>query len=229
MINNLFRGKRCKDQEWVYGYLVESHRSWRGHKPHKSWIVDSPITNGGWFALMGKSAVIDDTVGAYTGLKDENGTMVFTGDVINDKNGINYIVRYNKEKACFAAYNGQIEVALFKVWDDHCVVIGNIYDESDKAEDLQIEKKGENLWRVSGTAELEEIAEALEIDLPETDEFDTLGGLIYSQMTNIPQDGSHPVVDVWGLHIVVEEIQERRVEWAMVSKLPPEDTEEEEE
>ena len=120
MINNLFRGKRCKDQEWVYGYLVESHRSWRGHKPHKSWIVDSPITNGGWFALMGKSAVIDDTVGAYTGLKDENGTMVFTGDVINDKNGIDYIVRYNKEKACFAAYNGQIEVALFKVcgWKD---------------------------------------------------------------------------------------------------------------
>ena len=108
-------------------------------------------------------------------------------------------------------------------------IVGNIYDESDKAEDLQIEKRGENLWRISGTAELEEIAKALEIDLPETDEFDTLGGLIYSQMTNIPQDGSHPVVDVWGLHIEVEEIQERRVDWAMVSKLPPEETEEEEE
>ena len=106
-------------------------------------------------------------------------------------------------------------------------IVGNIYDESDPLDDNQIERIGENTWRVSGTAELEQLAEALEMEFPETDEFDTLGGLIYSQMSNIPKDGSHPQVDVWGLHIEVEKILDRRVEWAKVTKLPKEEEEEE--
>ena len=56
--------------------------------------------------------------------------------------------------------------------------------------------------------------------LPEDEDFDTLGGLVFSMLDSIPQDGSHPNVDAYGLHIHVEEIVERRIEWALVSKLP---------
>ena len=35
----------------------------------------------------------------------------------------------------------------------------------------------------------------------------------------IPEDGSRPVVEAMGLRIRVEELCERRVEWALVEKL----------
>ena len=98
-------------------------------------------------------------------------------------------------------------------------IVGNIYDEFDPKEEPEITPLGENRWRVSGAAELETIAEALEIELPEDEEYDTLGGLVFSQLTEIPADGEHPVVECFGLRVSVEEIADRRVEWAIVEKL----------
>ena len=42
-------------------------------------------------------------------------------------------------------------------------IVGNIYDEFDPSEDAEIEKLGDNLWRVTGTVDLETLAEALAI------------------------------------------------------------------
>ena len=44
---------------------------------------------------------------------------------------------------------------------------------------------------------------------------------MFAQLAVIPEDGSHPEVDVCGLHIRVEELSDRRVEWATVSRLEP--------
>ena len=101
-------------------------------------------------------------------------------------------------------------------------IVGNIYDEFDPKEEPEVTQLSENRWRVSGSAELETVAEALGIELPEDEEYDTLGGLIFSQLTEIPADGERPVVTCFGLRISVEEIAERRVEWAIVEKLSPE-------
>ena len=57
--------------------------------------------------------------------------------------------------------------------------------------------------------------------IPEDEESETLGGLVFAQLNVIPEDGSHPEVDVYGLHIRVDTLTDRRVEWATVSKLPP--------
>ena len=48
--------------------------------------------------------------------------------------------------------------------------------------------------------------------------FDTLGGMVFNQLTTIPKDGSHPEVDLYGLHILVEKLEDHRIETALVSK-----------
>ena len=96
-------------------------------------------------------------------------------------------------------------------------IVGNIYDEFDPQEEEEIHKLGNNLWRVDGSVSLETLAGALQLSLPLDEEYDTLGGLIFSQLTVIPHDGEQPEVDVCGLHIKVERIEDRRVESALVS------------
>jgi putative hemolysin len=109
-------------------------------------------------------------------------------------------------------------------------IVGSIYDEFDPAARQEITPIGENQWRVAGTVDLETLSEALEVSLPLEEEYDTLGGLIFNQLTTIPQDGSHPEVDVCGLHIYVEELLDHRVETAVITKLSvPEESKGEEE
>ena len=102
-------------------------------------------------------------------------------------------------------------------------LVGNIYDEFDPQEEQEIIPLEDGRWRVSGSADLEELAEAMELELSEDEErdYDTLGGLVFAQLSVIPEDGSRPVVDALGLHIQVEELCDRRVEWALVEKLEP--------
>ena len=107
-------------------------------------------------------------------------------------------------------------------------IVGNIYDEFDPQAEQDIALVAENTWRVAGGVDLETLNEALKIELPTDEEYDTLGGLIFSQLTSIPKDGATPEMDCFGLHIKVEEIKERRVEWALVSKLQQSDPKEQE-
>ena len=100
-------------------------------------------------------------------------------------------------------------------------IVGNIYDEFDPQEEQEIEQVDQNLWRISGSCELEQVAEALDMEFPEDVESDTLGGLVFAQLSAIPQDGSQVEVDTCGLHIKVLELTDRRVEWALVSKTAP--------
>ena len=100
-------------------------------------------------------------------------------------------------------------------------LVGNIYDEFDPQDEQEIVPLEENLWRISGGASLEDIAEALEMDFPADEEAETLGGLVFAKLDVIPADGTHPTVEAEGLRIQVEELSDRRVEWAKVSKLEP--------
>ena len=104
-------------------------------------------------------------------------------------------------------------------------LVGNIYDEFDPQEEQDIIALEDNKWRVSGSADLEKLAAAVGIELPEDEEldYDTLGGLVFSQLPVIPEDGSRPVVEALGLRIRVEELCDRRVEWALVEKLTSEE------
>ncbi|MBO5339424.1 MAG: HlyC/CorC family transporter [Oscillospiraceae bacterium] len=102
-------------------------------------------------------------------------------------------------------------------------IVGNIYDEFDPQDEQDIIRLEDNLWRVSGTADLEDLAAAMGLELDEDEEdqrdYDTVGGLVFAQMSVIPEDGSCPVVEALGLRVRVEKLTDRRVEWALVEKL----------
>ncbi len=107
-------------------------------------------------------------------------------------------------------------------------IVGNIYDEFDPQPELDIEKLSDDTWRVSGSMPLDELAEQIEWTPPEDDEFETLGGLIYSELSEIPKDGDTPHIEVCGLDITVEKIEDRHIESAIVKKLPKQESEDEE-
>lgn len=105
-------------------------------------------------------------------------------------------------------------------------IVGNIYDEFDAPEEPEFQQISENLWRVAGEMDIEQLAEQLDITLPEDREYDTLSGLVFSQLSSIPADGTQLEVDACGLHIAVETIADKRVEWAKVSVIREEQAEE---
>jgi putative hemolysin len=99
-------------------------------------------------------------------------------------------------------------------------IVGNIYDEDDEAPEA-VPQIDDATWRVPGSAELEQLEEMFHVRLPQ-DEFDTLGGLVFSQLRAIPEDGTTPVIEAYGLRVQVEEILDHRVEKAIVTRLDDE-------
>ena len=94
-------------------------------------------------------------------------------------------------------------------------IVGEIEDEHDPKAEL-ITQTGPGRWRVRGSVDLETLSKTLGVPFPEGD-YDTLGGLVFAQLSRIPRDGSHSEVDIAGVHIRVEQLSEHRVEWAEIS------------
>ncbi len=98
-------------------------------------------------------------------------------------------------------------------------IVGDIYDEFDKQAEAEVTPLPDGSFRVAGGAELDTVAEALGVtlSLEEGDEeIDTLSGLIFSHLPEIPSDGEKLRMTLCGLDISVESVRDRRVEWAIV-------------
>lgn len=97
-------------------------------------------------------------------------------------------------------------------------IVGNIYDEYDALTPQEIVDKGDGRWRVNGSVEIERFNEETGLHLPRDEEYDTVGGLILNQLGSIPEDGTKPEVDVFGLHFKVVLVADRRIEWVEVTR-----------
>lgn len=90
-------------------------------------------------------------------------------------------------------------------------LVGDIDDDlsiSDK--NSYIEAIDKNTWSVNGAASLEEVAEKLGVALP-VDEYETFSGMVFGILGSIPEDGSTPELEEYGLVIKVTEIKDHKV------------------
>lgn len=88
-------------------------------------------------------------------------------------------------------------------------IFGDIEDEHDKEVWLE-EKVSKDEYLFSGRLDIEYINTEYNLKLPESDEFDTLGGLIINELESIPE--SKQELDLADYTIIIEEVSDRRIE-----------------
>lgn len=103
-------------------------------------------------------------------------------------------------------------------------VMGEIQDEYDGEEVPDITEVTESVTRIEGSTPLEDVAEKLDIEMPD-EEFDTLGGFLVGQLERIPdEDETNITVEYKGYIFRIDEIEDNRI--AMVTVIKQETEEE---
>lgn len=129
----LFRGKRMDNGEWVEGFYCQFHNRpiTNEENSHQIFVaMENAVPFGSMIGGLWYE-VIPETVGQYTGLKDNNGKMIFEGDIIKadthfDREVI-YKIIWRNEYSCYQAerFDG-IEEFINAL--SRYEVIGNIFD-----------------------------------------------------------------------------------------------------
>ena len=97
-------------------------------------------------------------------------------------------------------------------------IVGEIVDEADEEEMDEIRKISSTHAEVTGTTHLNRLNEAMGLQLPEDQEFDTVSGLIMKELNEIPRAGREVVYD--NVSFTVEQSNRRFIELVKVEILP---------
>ena len=79
-------------------------------------------------------------------------------------------------------------------------IFGDIEDEHDRRK-LIARKTGENTYELSGRMEIERINEMFDLDLPESDDYQTIAGYIVNRLEVIPNQGEEHTIDQFTVNI----------------------------
>ena len=91
-------------------------------------------------------------------------------------------------------------------------IVGEIVDEHD-LEEPECEQLKDGGWRLDGRTSLDRIEQLFGVDL-EDEPYETVGGLIFGRLGNVPEPGS--TLEAVGLAFEVEKVGERRIESVVV-------------
>ena len=106
-------------------------------------------------------------------------------------------------------------------------IVGDIQDEHDEVEEVEVlEWNGKSTVIVDAKTRIDELEEALDIDfvpdeLEDGEDYDTLGGLIFSQLGHVPSKGE-TVQHESGIEMEVLDADARRIKTVRLTRLPVE-------
>ncbi|NUM34615.1 MAG: HlyC/CorC family transporter [Candidatus Brocadiae bacterium] len=96
-------------------------------------------------------------------------------------------------------------------------IVGEIHDEYDKeSQDPMIHKIQENIIEADGRIHVEEINEALEVQIPLDDSYDTIGGFLFTLIGHIPTKGE--VYTYKNIQFTILQVSARKLERVKVEK-----------
>lgn len=90
-------------------------------------------------------------------------------------------------------------------------IIGDIEDEHDHVQ-LTEKKLGENEYELSGRLEISKINEDLDLDLPESEEYLTLAGLVLHELQSFPHEGDIVNIDEGRIKMVIAKASATKIE-----------------
>lgn len=106
-------------------------------------------------------------------------------------------------------------------------VMGEIQDEYDDEEEPEIEAVTENVIKIEGSADIEDVAKTLNIEMP-VDEYDTLGGFLVAQLDRVPDDGEKDIQIIYKNCIFnIDKVENKRIVSATATIQSPDKTDEE--
>ena len=88
-------------------------------------------------------------------------------------------------------------------------IVGEIRDEFDNEEEESIIEIDENRYEIDAMLDIETINKSLNIELPTSDDYESLGGLMMSELGKIPSIGD--IVEFEDVKLIVVEVEKMRV------------------
>lgn len=98
-------------------------------------------------------------------------------------------------------------------------LVGEIYDEDDQVEN-PIELINTGTWIIDASTELKQLEEAIDVSLPESESYSTVGGFVTEQLGHVPMPGDR--FDHKNLQFNVLEADDKRAHRVEISLLPDE-------
>ncbi|RIK36752.1 MAG: HlyC/CorC family transporter, partial [Chloroflexi bacterium] len=97
-------------------------------------------------------------------------------------------------------------------------IVGDIQDEYDVREEAYYQPSGDHAYIVNSRLDLDSLSELLDIDIEE-EEADTVGGLIYSRLGHVPEQGE--MLEIEGWRFTVLSLDGRRILQVRVERISP--------
>jgi putative hemolysin len=97
-------------------------------------------------------------------------------------------------------------------------IVGEIADESDTEEEVDLVRLDDTTLEVDGRVHIEELNEQFGLMFPQADDFDTIAGFVVTTLGRIPKSGE--VIDVESVRLTVVRATLRRVERVRLEWLP---------
>lgn len=88
-------------------------------------------------------------------------------------------------------------------------IVGEIRDEYDEDEEQELVEVGPGEYVVEGSMKLDDLNDQLDLEL-ESEDYDSIGGLIIGQLDRLPEEGESVVCD--GIHLVVDRLDKNRID-----------------